>query len=93
MSTATPAVRTEELTKHFRTTVAVSDLSLTVPPGEVFGLLGANGAGRSTTVRMLLGLLRPSAGTAETSAFLSVKRSTRTVPPPTSRPTSPCGPA
>jgi ABC-2 type transport system ATP-binding protein len=65
MSTATPAVRTEGLTKRFRTTIAVADLSLLVPPGEVFGFLGPNGAGKSTTIRMLLGLLRPSEGTAE----------------------------
>ncbi len=64
MSTATPAVRTEGLTKRFRTTIAVADLSLLVPPGEVFGFLGPNGAGKSTTIRLLLGLLRPSAGTA-----------------------------
>jgi ABC-2 type transport system ATP-binding protein len=64
MST-TPAVRTEGLTKRFRTTTAVSDLTLAVPPGEVFGFLGPNGAGKSTTIRLLLGLLRPTAGAAE----------------------------
>jgi ABC-2 type transport system ATP-binding protein len=65
MSTTAPAVRTEGLTKRFRTTAAVTDLTLTVPPGEVFGFLGPNGAGKSTTIRMLLGLLRPTAGAAE----------------------------
>jgi ABC-2 type transport system ATP-binding protein len=64
MSTATPAVRTEDLTKRFQSTVAVDDLSLTVPAGEVFGFLGPNGAGKSTTIRLLLGLLRPTGGTA-----------------------------
>jgi ABC-2 type transport system ATP-binding protein len=44
--------------------VAVDDLSFTVNQGEIFGFLGANGAGKSTTIRMLCGLLRPSAGTA-----------------------------
>lgn len=58
------AIQTEGLTKRFGRTVAVQDLSLTVPPGEVFGFLGPNGAGKSTTIRLLLGLIRPSAGTA-----------------------------
>jgi ABC-2 type transport system ATP-binding protein len=44
--------------------MAVDDLSLTVPPGEVFGFLGPNGAGKSTTIKIVLGLLRPSAGEA-----------------------------
>ena len=63
MSTV-PALRAVGLTKRFSTTLAVDDLTLSVPPGEVFGFLGPNGAGKSTTIRMLLGLLRPSAGEA-----------------------------
>ena len=61
---AVPALRAEELTKRFSTTLAVDELTLTVPPGEVFGFLGPNGAGKSTTIKMLLGLLRPTSGTA-----------------------------
>jgi ABC-2 type transport system ATP-binding protein len=61
---AVPALRVENLTKRFSTTLAVDDLSLTVPPGEVFGFLGPNGAGKSTTIRLLLGLLRPTEGAA-----------------------------
>jgi len=53
------------VTKRFGRTVAVDDLTLTVPPGEVFGFLGPNGAGKSTTIRVLLGLIRPDAGTAQ----------------------------
>jgi ABC-2 type transport system ATP-binding protein len=64
MSTA-PALHTDRLTKRFPSTLAVDELSLTVPAGEIFGFLGPNGAGKSTTIRMLLGLLRPSSGTAE----------------------------
>jgi ABC-2 type transport system ATP-binding protein len=61
---AVPALRAENLSKRFSTTLAVDELSLTVPPGEVFGFLGPNGAGKSTTIRLLLGLLRPTQGTA-----------------------------
>src|SRR3954463_12661508 len=61
---AVPALRAENLSKRFSTTLAVDQLSLTVPPGEIFGFLGPNGAGKSTTIKMLLGLLRPTAGAA-----------------------------
>jgi len=44
---------------------AVSDLTLTVPPGEIFGFLGPNGAGKTTTLKMTVGLLRPDAGTIQ----------------------------
>lgn len=59
-----PAVELQELTRRFGRFVAVDRLSLTVAPGEVFGLLGSNGAGKSTAIRMMCGLLRPSAGRA-----------------------------
>ncbi len=59
-----PALRVENLSKRFSATLAVDGLSLTVPPGEVFGFLGPNGAGKSTTIRLLLGLLRPTEGAA-----------------------------
>ena len=58
----TPAVKTVELTKRFGHTVALADLSMTVPRGEVFGFLGPNGAGKTTAVKLLLGLLKPSSG-------------------------------
>ncbi|AXB44463.1 ABC transporter ATP-binding protein [Amycolatopsis albispora] len=61
---STDAIRTSALTKRFGATVAVDGLSISVPPGEVFGFLGPNGAGKSTTIRMLLGLIRPSSGSA-----------------------------
>ena len=57
------AIEARGLVKRFGGFVAVSDLSFTVRPGEVFGLLGSNGAGKSTTIRMLCGLLTPTAGT------------------------------
>lgn len=52
------------LTKHYGQTVAVSDLSFSVRPGQVTGFLGPNGAGKSTTMRMILGLDAPTSGTA-----------------------------
>src|SRR5450755_5100606 len=53
------------LTKHFGSTVAVSQLDLDVPAGQVYGFLGPNGAGKTTTIRMLLGLISPTAGHIE----------------------------
>ncbi len=52
------------LTRRFGAFVAVDDVSFEVATGEIFGFLGANGAGKSTTIRMLCGLLRPTRGTA-----------------------------
>ena len=50
------------LTKRYGATVAVDDLSFTVPPGQVTGSLGPNGAGKSTTMRLILGLDAPDSG-------------------------------
>jgi len=58
------AIQTNGLTKRFRQTLAVDELTLIVPAGEVFGFLGPNGAGKSTTIRLLLGHLRPTSGQA-----------------------------
>jgi len=58
------AVETRELSKHFGAFKAVDRVTLSVQEGEIFGFLGANGAGKSTTIRMLCGLLRPTSGTA-----------------------------
>jgi ABC-2 type transport system ATP-binding protein len=58
------AIECEHLTRNFGRTRAVDDLNLRVPTGSVFALLGANGAGKSTTLKLLLNLLRPSAGRA-----------------------------
>ncbi len=54
----------ENLTKRYGRRVGVADLSLEVPEGSIFGFLGPNGSGKTTTIRVLLGLLRPTAGTA-----------------------------
>jgi ABC-2 type transport system ATP-binding protein len=59
-----PAVRTVELTKHYGSAVALSGLTMVVPRGEVFGFLGPNGSGKTTAVKLLLGLTRPTGGEA-----------------------------
>ena len=56
-------VETQGLTKRYGDLIAVDGVSLTVRPGEVYGFLGPNGAGKTTTLWMLLGLIRPTAGT------------------------------
>jgi ABC-type multidrug transport system ATPase subunit len=58
-------LRVSNLTKHFRDVKAVDDLSFTVESGEVYGFLGQNGAGKSTTIRMLLTLIMPDSGSIE----------------------------
>jgi ABC-2 type transport system ATP-binding protein len=58
------AIEVRDLTRRFGSFTAVDRLTFAVQPGEIFGFLGANGAGKSTTIRMLCGLLRPSSGTA-----------------------------
>lgn len=57
-------IRVEALERRFGTFVAVRDVSFDVRRGEIFGYLGANGAGKSTTIRILCGLLAPSSGAA-----------------------------
>ena len=59
-----PAIQVEGLTRRFGSFTAVDAITFDVAPGEVFGFLGANGAGKTTAMRMLIGLLAPSAGTA-----------------------------
>jgi ABC-2 type transport system ATP-binding protein len=61
---AGPVVETVGLTRYYGRTVGVEDLDLRVPAGEVFGLLGPNGSGKTTTIRLLLDLVRPSRGEA-----------------------------
>jgi len=55
-------IRTVDLCKRYKDITAVTDLNLTIHPGEVFCFLGPNGAGKSTTIKMLTGILRPTSG-------------------------------
>ena len=57
------AIETRELSKRYGRTLAVDRLTARVEPGEIYGFLGLNGAGKSTTIRMLLGMTRPTHGT------------------------------
>jgi ABC-2 type transport system ATP-binding protein len=69
MSPVEPAVCAERLGRAFGELWAVRDLDLTIPPGEIFGLVGPDGAGKTTTLRMLTGVLEPSAGTARVAGY------------------------
>ena len=64
MSATAPMVAVRELTRTFADLVAVERLSFTVGRGELFGLVGPDGAGKTTTLRMLAGVLKPTAGDA-----------------------------
>ena len=68
-------IKTEKLSRHFWKTVAVQDLDLEVPAGSVFALLGRNGAGKTTALRMLLGMLRPTSGSSTVFGLDSQKKS------------------
>jgi ABC-2 type transport system ATP-binding protein len=72
------AVLIEKLEKHYGTTVAVRDISLRIETGEIFGLLGPNGSGKTTTIRCLCTLAKPDAGKLEVSG-LSVLEKPREV--------------
>jgi len=66
---ADAVIRTENLTRVFGAVRAVDGLSLTVPGGAIFGFLGPNGSGKTTTIRTLLGLVEPSSGSAHVLGF------------------------
>lgn len=65
----TVAIEVQDLTKRFGQFVAVDRISLQVGQGEIFGFLGANGAGKTTAIRMLCGLLTPTSGQAQVAGY------------------------
>src|SRR3984893_12318708 len=73
-----PVIEVRGLTKRYGSTVAVDRLSFDVPPGAVTGFLGLNGSGKSTTMRMILGLDSPDAGHARIGGGAHPKKA----PPP-----------
>ena len=74
MSMEQPAIQVENLTRRFGEFVAVDSVSFDVPAGEIFGYVGPNGSGKTTTIRMLLGLLRPTSGRASVLGFDSARQ-------------------
>jgi len=72
---AEPAIRAEGLTKRFGALVAVDNLNLEVAPGEAFALVGPDGAGKTTTIRLLTGIMDPDAGQARVLGFDTVTES------------------
>lgn len=63
------AVTTDKLTKKFGNFVATNEITFDVAEGEIFGFLGANGAGKTTAIRMLCGLLKPTSGEARIAGY------------------------
>jgi ABC-2 type transport system ATP-binding protein len=70
-----PIIETRELTRRFGDLTAVDSLSLTVAQGEIFGLVGPDGAGKTTTLRMLCGLMDPTSGTARVAGHDTARES------------------
>jgi ABC-2 type transport system ATP-binding protein len=60
-----PIIRTQNLTKKYTSTEALTGITLEVPEGSVFALVGPNGAGKSTAIKTILNLVKPTSGRAE----------------------------
>jgi ABC-2 type transport system ATP-binding protein len=67
------AIETHGLTRHFKKVVAVDQLSLSISHGEIFGLVGPDGAGKTTTIRLLCAIMNPTSGSAKVAGFDTVK--------------------
>ncbi|MFO1370860.1 MAG: ABC transporter ATP-binding protein [Candidatus Competibacteraceae bacterium] len=74
---AAPVILAENLTRRFGDFTAVDHIHVTVQPGEVFGLLGANGAGKTTAIRMLCGMLPPTSGEIQVAGVDMARRARR----------------
>lgn len=67
-------VQASDLQKHFGSTHAVNGVSLQIPPGEIYGLVGSDGAGKTTTMRLLVGALKPNHGSIEVCGYDVLKQ-------------------
>ncbi len=74
---AAPVILADDLTRRFGDFTAVDHIHVTVQPGEVFGLLGANGAGKTTAIRMLCGMLPPTTGRIQVAGVDMVRHARR----------------
>jgi ABC-2 type transport system ATP-binding protein len=70
-------IETHDLTKVFGSYTAVDHINVCVPAGEIFGFLGANGAGKTTAIRMLCGLLNPTSGTGQVAGYDIMKETAK----------------
>jgi ABC-2 type transport system ATP-binding protein len=71
------SIETQDLTKKFGGFTAVDHISISVDKGDIFGFLGANGAGKTTAIRMLCGLLNPTSGSGHVAGFDIMKETSR----------------
>ena len=71
------SIQTEHLTKRFGDLAAVDDLTLAVAEGEIFGLVGPDGAGKTTTMRLLTSIMEPTGGEAWVAGFHIVREAER----------------
>ncbi len=76
-----PIIRFENVTKRFGAEVALDDVSFKVPPGVVFALLGENGAGKTTSIRIMLGLADANSGRSEVLGLPSAAQGSGDPPP------------
>ncbi|NIU76273.1 MAG: ATP-binding cassette domain-containing protein, partial [Gammaproteobacteria bacterium] len=74
---ADPTIRIRDLSRRYGELTAVQDLSLEISRGEIFGIVGPDGAGKTTLIQMLCGILTPSAGSASVLGFDTVREADR----------------
>ncbi|MGE5249761.1 MAG: ATP-binding cassette domain-containing protein, partial [Bacteroidota bacterium] len=80
MTEARPVIQTDHLTRDYKAVRAVDNLTLAIAPGELFGLVGPDGAGKTTTLRLLAGLLYISEGEATILGF-DLKQNAESIKP------------